>query len=44
VSNFLSSVNLVLAIATVIGDIMAYHHGFTWTANKVQERVITQRS
>jgi hypothetical protein len=30
----------VLAIATVIGGIMAYRHGFTKTANEVQERVI----
>jgi uncharacterized protein (UPF0335 family) len=38
--NFLSIINLVLAIATVIGGIMAYRHGFTRTANEVQERVI----
>src|SRR5438128_6377287 len=38
--NFLSILNLVLAIATVIGGIMAYRHGFTRTANEVQERVI----
>ena len=38
--NFLSILNLVLAIGTVIGGIMAYRHGFTRTANEVQERVI----
>jgi len=38
--NFLSIFNLVLAIGTVIGGIMAYRHGFTRTANEVQERVI----
>ena len=38
--NFLSIINLVLAIATVVGGIMAYRHGFTRTANEVQERVI----
>ncbi len=39
--NFLSIFNLVLAISTVIGGIMAYRHGFTRTANEVQERVIS---
>jgi uncharacterized protein (UPF0335 family) len=38
--NFLSIINLVLAIATVVGGIMAYRHGWTKTANEVQERVI----
>ena len=38
--NFLSILNLVLAIGTVIGGVMAYRHGFTRTANEVQERVI----
>jgi uncharacterized protein (UPF0335 family) len=38
--NFLSIVNLVLVIATVGGGILAYRHGFTRTANEVQERVI----
>ncbi len=38
--NFLSIVNLVLLIATALGGIMAYRHGWTRTANEVQERVI----
>jgi uncharacterized protein (UPF0335 family) len=38
--NFLSILNLTLAIGTVIGGVMAYRHGFTRTANEVQERVI----
>src|SRR5438094_6076710 len=38
--NVLSILNLVLAIGTVIGGVMAYRHGFTRTANEVQERVI----
>jgi hypothetical protein len=29
--NFLSILNLVLAISTVVGGIMAYRHGFTRT-------------
>jgi uncharacterized protein (UPF0335 family) len=39
--NVLSILNLVLAIGTVIGGVMAYRHGFTRTANEVQERVIS---
>src|SRR5947199_10864540 len=38
--NFLSIVNLVLLIATTLGGILAFRHGFTRTANEVQERVI----
>ncbi len=36
----LSLLNLLIAICLVIGGIMAYYHGFTRTANEVQERVI----
>ena len=39
-SNFLSILNLVLLIATTLGGILAFRHGFTRTANEVQERVI----
>src|SRR5947209_10826228 len=39
--NFLSILNLVLLIATTLGGILAFRHGFTRTANEVQERVIT---
>src|SRR5436305_3337630 len=38
--NFLSILNLVLLIATTLGGILAFRHGFTRTANEVQERVI----
>jgi uncharacterized protein (UPF0335 family) len=38
--NFLSILNLALLIATALGGIMAFRHGFTRTANEVQERVI----
>src|SRR5438105_13520687 len=38
--NFLSILNLVLAIGTVVGGIFAFRHGFTRTVNEVQERVI----
>ena len=39
--DFLSILNLVLLIATALGGIMAYRHGWTRTANEVQERVIS---
>ncbi len=38
--DFLSLLNLVLIIATTLGGILAYRHGFNRTANEVQERVI----
>jgi len=36
----LSLVNLVMTVSIVIGGIAAYRHGFSRTANEVQERVI----
>src|SRR5690348_9933255 len=39
--DFLSLLNLVLIIATTLGGIVAFRHGFTRTANEVQERVIS---
>ncbi|HCI78999.1 MAG TPA: hypothetical protein DHW02_04850 [Ktedonobacter sp.] len=36
----LSVLNLLITICLVIGGIAAYRHGFTRTANEVQERVI----
>ena len=38
--NFLSILNLVITLSLMIGGLLAYHHGFTRTANEVQERVI----
>ena len=39
-SNTLSILNLVLCIGLAIGGVAAFRHGFTRTANEVQERVI----
>ena len=36
----LSVLNLLITVGLVIGGIAAYRHGFTRTANEVQERVI----
>lgn len=36
----LSLLNLLITIGLVIGGVVAYYHGFTRTANEVQERVI----
>lgn len=36
----LSILNLLMTICLVIGGFIAYRHGFTRTANEVQERVI----
>ena len=36
----LSLLNLLITVCLVIGGIAAYRHGFTRTANEVQERVI----
>jgi len=38
--NFLSVLNLVVTIGLIVGGLLAYQHGFTRTANEVQERVI----
>jgi len=38
--NILSILNLVLCIGLAIGGLAAFRHGFTRTANEVQERVI----
>src|SRR5258708_20545301 len=46
-SNFYSSINLVYIVVTlcvVVGGIFAFRHGFTRTANEVQERVINALS
>lgn len=39
-TNALSILNLVLCIGLAIGGLAAFRHGFTRTANEVQERVI----
>jgi chromosome segregation ATPase len=39
-TNVLSILNLVLCIGLAIGGLAAFRHGFTRTANEVQERVI----
>lgn len=36
----LSLINMLMTIAITIGGVAAYRHGFTRTANEVQERVI----
>lgn len=36
----LSLLNLLITISLLVGGIAAYRHGFTRTANEVQERVI----
>lgn len=36
----LSLLNLLITIGLVIGGVVAYYHGFSRTANEVQERVI----
>ncbi len=38
--NFLSILNLVVTLGLIVGGLLAYQHGFTRTANEVQERVI----
>jgi hypothetical protein len=38
--NFLSILNLVITLSLMVGGLLAYQHGFTRTANEVQERVI----
>ncbi|HEV2579241.1 MAG TPA: hypothetical protein VGT44_00195 [Ktedonobacteraceae bacterium] len=38
--NFLSVLNLVVTLSLMVGGLLAYQHGFTRTANEVQERVI----
>ena len=39
-SNILSICNLVFCIGLAVGGLAAFRHGFTRTANEVQERVI----
>src|SRR5258708_23342700 len=39
-SDILSVLNLVLSIGLAVGGLAAFRHGFTRTANEVQERVI----
>jgi len=39
-SDILSILNLVLCIGLAVGGFAAFRHGFTRTANEVQERVI----
>lgn len=39
-TDILSILNLVLCIGLAIGGLAAFRHGFTRTANEVQERVI----
>ncbi len=36
----LSLINLIITLCLMVGGIAAYRHGFTRTANEVQERVI----
>ncbi len=36
----LSLINLVITLCLTVGAVAAYRHGFTRTANEVQERVI----
>ncbi|HEU5228764.1 MAG TPA: hypothetical protein VFU49_13190 [Ktedonobacteraceae bacterium] len=36
----LSLLNLLISIGLIIGGVVAYYHGFSRTANEVQERVI----
>ena len=36
----LSLINLIITLCLMIGGVVAYRHGFTRTANEVQERVI----
>ncbi len=38
--NLLSIFNLVISLAVILGSILAFKHGFTRTANEIQERVI----
>jgi uncharacterized protein YpiB (UPF0302 family) len=39
-TDMLSVLNLVLCIGLAVGGVAAFRHGFTRTANEVQERVI----
>ena len=36
----LSLINLIITLCLMVGGVAAYRHGFTRTANEVQERVI----
>jgi len=38
--NFLTILNLAATFGLIVGGVLAYHYGFTRTANEVQERVI----
>ena len=39
-TNILSILNLVFCVGLAVGGLAAFRHGFTRTANEVQERVI----